>query len=70
MDAEAETESLSYTTHQPLKDVRIVIIHVKEKLDSGPPSGDVILKQMLEFEEEAQLGCAFEISKVGQAVYL
>ena len=54
----------------PLKDVKIVIIHMKDKLDDGPDVGDTILKQMKEYEEQVRLGCEFVISKVGQALFL
>lgn len=55
---------------QPLKGLKVVIIHVKEKLDDGPDEGAIILKQLLEYEEEAALGCEFIISKAGQSVYV
>lgn len=49
---------------------KVVIIHVKETLSDGPVPGDVILEQLQEYEEEAQLGCEFIISKSGQSFYL
>ncbi len=58
------------TSPRPLKGLKIVIIHVKETLSDGPPRGDVILKQLQDYEEEAQLGCEFVISKSGQSFYL
>ena len=54
----------------PLRGVKVVIIHIKDKLDDGPDSGDMILQQLLEYEEEAKLGCEFVISRAGMAVYL
>lgn len=53
----------------PLKGLRVVIIHVKERLDDGPDAGDIILEQLLALEEEAALGCEFIISYSGQALY-
>ncbi|TQV94438.1 Cyclic-AMP phosphodiesterase, class-II [Cordyceps javanica] len=53
----------------PLRGLRVVIIHVKETLSDGPERGDVILEQLQEYEEEAQLGCEFIISKSGQSFY-
>lgn len=55
---------------QPLKGLKIVIIHVKEKLLDGPEPGQIILEQLQEYEEEAQLGCEFIISHSGQSFYL
>ncbi|KAJ2966914.1 hypothetical protein NQ176_g9921 [Zarea fungicola] len=54
---------------RPLRGLKIVIIHVKEKMQDGPPPGDVILEQLQEYEEEAQLGCEFVVSKSGQSFY-
>ncbi|KAL0932089.1 cAMP phosphodiesterase class-II [Colletotrichum truncatum] len=53
----------------PLKGVKIVIIHVKERLDGGEV-GDVIQQELEAYEEEAQLGCEFIISQPGQSLYL
>ncbi|ATY61041.1 Cyclic-AMP class-II [Cordyceps militaris] len=55
---------------RPLQGLKVVIIHVKETLADGPERGDVILEQLQEHEEEAQLGCEFIISKSGQSFYL
>jgi cAMP phosphodiesterase len=53
----------------PLKGLKIVIIHMKEKLNDGPPVGELILKQLQDYEAQARLGCEFVISKVGDAMY-
>ena len=53
----------------PLKGLKIFIIHVKEQLSDGPETGGVILKQLMEYEAQAQLGCEFAIAKVGEAMY-
>lgn len=55
--------------NKPLEGLKVVIIHVKEKLIDGPEPGDMILEQLLEYEESAQLGCEFVISKSGQSFY-
>lgn len=52
-----------------LKGVKIVIIHMKEKLIDGPAIGEIILKQLKDYEAEARLGCEFVIAKVGEAMY-
>ena len=54
----------------PLQGLKVVIIHVKEKLDDGPDPGKTILKQLRKHEEQARLGCEFLISWSGMAVYL
>lgn len=54
----------------PLRGLKVIIIHVKENLQDGPEPRDVILEQLQEHEEEAQLGCEFIISKSGQSFYL
>lgn len=54
----------------PLAGLKVVIIHVKEKLADGPHPGDVILEQLVEYERQAQLGCEFIISHSGQSFYL
>jgi cAMP phosphodiesterase len=53
----------------PLKGVKIVIIHMKEKLIDGPAVGEIILKQLQDYEAEEGLGCEFVIAKVGKAMY-
>lgn len=53
-----------------LDGLKVVIIHVKERLTDGPAMGDAILQQLQRYEQEAQLGCEFIISKAGQSFYL
>ncbi|OIW33023.1 hypothetical protein CONLIGDRAFT_161471 [Coniochaeta ligniaria NRRL 30616] len=53
----------------PLKGLKVVLIHLKEKLDGGPPVGDVILSELEEYEREAQLGCEFIISHSGDSMF-
>ncbi|KAG5982526.1 hypothetical protein E4U55_001776 [Claviceps digitariae] len=54
---------------RPLEGLKVIIIHVKEKLDDGPSVEDSILTQLLEHEKEANLGCEFIISKSGMSFY-
>ncbi|TQS32805.1 hypothetical protein Golomagni_06869, partial [Golovinomyces magnicellulatus] len=70
-DLEAATlpPPVSSIVTQPLAGLKVVIIHVKEKLMDGPNPGDTILEQLLEYEQSAQLGCEFIISKNGQSFY-
>ncbi|KAI1073863.1 cAMP phosphodiesterases class-II-domain-containing protein [Whalleya microplaca] len=51
----------------PLRGLKVVIIHVKEKLNDGENAREIILDELLEHEKEAQLGCDFIISKPGQS---
>ncbi|KAH8815857.1 cAMP phosphodiesterases class-II-domain-containing protein [Xylogone sp. PMI_703] len=53
-----------------LKGIKVVIIHVKDTLDDGPPIGDVIINELNEHDEEARLGCEFILSRPGEDVYL
>lgn len=54
----------------PLKGVKIIVIHVKDNLDDGPDTGEMILKELKQYEEEEPTGCEFVIAKTGEAVYL
>ncbi|KAH0432367.1 cAMP phosphodiesterase class-II [Colletotrichum camelliae] len=53
----------------PLKGLKIVIIHVKERFD-GRNIRNVILNELQAHEEVAQLGCEFIVSRQGQSIYL
>ncbi|CAK7268337.1 3',5'-cyclic-nucleotide phosphodiesterase pde1 [Sporothrix epigloea] len=53
----------------PLQGLKVVIIHIKEKLKDGPPAGEIILKQLREHEERSPLGCEYMISYAGQSLY-
>ncbi|KAI1143755.1 cAMP phosphodiesterases class-II-domain-containing protein [Hypoxylon sp. FL0543] len=55
-------------TPNPLKGLKVVIIHVKETLKDDEPPGDKILSELLEHEKDAQLGCEFIVSKSGQSL--
>jgi cAMP phosphodiesterase len=53
----------------PLKGVRVIAIHIKDKLDDGPDIGDIILEQLNAYETQLGLGCEFVIARTGQALY-
>ncbi|ERS97268.1 hypothetical protein HMPREF1624_06599 [Sporothrix schenckii ATCC 58251] len=53
----------------PLQGLKVVIIHVKEKLRDGPPAGDIILDQLREHEACNPLGCEYIISYSGQSFF-
>lgn len=52
----------------PLKGVKVVLIHLKERLDDGEELRDVILREIKEYEEEVKLGCEFLVSEHGMSV--
>lgn len=54
------------TTH-PLRGLKVVIIHVKDNLSDDEPTGDVIIRELMEYEKDAQLGCEFAISGKGES---
>ncbi|KAB5516946.1 hypothetical protein GE09DRAFT_1231083 [Coniochaeta sp. 2T2.1] len=53
----------------PLKGLKVVLIHLKEKLNDGPSIGDIIKRELDEYEAEAQLGCDFVISRSGESMF-
>lgn len=53
-----------------LKGLKVVVIHVKERMDDGPLAGDGILKELEEHEKEAGLGVEFVMSSSGQSLHL
>ncbi|KAI1417488.1 cAMP phosphodiesterases class-II-domain-containing protein [Hypoxylon sp. FL1857] len=55
-------------TSNPLKGLKVVIIHVKESFADDESPRDTILSELLEHEKEAQLGCEFIVSKSGQSL--
>lgn len=64
LDAAAEqTQTL------PLRGLKVVIIHIKEKLRDGPSAGEIILDQLREHEEQNPLGCEYIISYAGQSLF-
>jgi 3',5'-cyclic-nucleotide phosphodiesterase len=59
--------------HNALEGLKVVIIHVKEKLDGGgtPPAGEVILEELGRHEKEGVgLGCEFVLSRAGEDLIL
>ena len=56
--------------YQPLKGLRVIIIHVKETLKDGPEPGETILAQLEQAEKAEQLGCTFCMSKAGTSIWL
>jgi cAMP phosphodiesterase len=54
----------------PLKGLKIVIIHVKDRCDDGEHAGEVILRELREYEGVEGLGCDFLLARAGMDVYL
>lgn len=53
-----------------LKGLKIVIIHVKERLDDEEPAGERIFRELQGFEEEEGLGVEFVLSERGLSVWV
>ncbi|MCJ1402961.1 Rsp5p-dependent ubiquitination, sorting of cargo proteins at the multivesicular body [Xylographa trunciseda] len=53
-----------------LEGIKIVIIHVKDTLRDGPPPGEIILTQLMEWDKQAGLGCEFVLSKAGGEIWV
>ncbi|KXH34430.1 cAMP phosphodiesterase class-II [Colletotrichum simmondsii] len=64
----SETED-GHSKGPPLKGVKVVIIHVKDRPD-GRDQGKLILQELEAYEADAQLGCEFIVSHAGQSLYL
>ncbi|KPM36069.1 hypothetical protein AK830_g10510 [Neonectria ditissima] len=60
----------SFVVKRQLEGLKVVIIHVKDRLSNGPPVGEKILQELQDYEKDAQLGCEFIVSKSGQSFYL
>lgn len=74
VSAEHNRALLSAAFESPLKGLKVVVIHVKDTCEDGPPVGNTILRQLQEGEakmkEEGRgLGCSFEVSKSGDAYW-
>jgi cAMP phosphodiesterase len=74
VSAEHSRAMLSAAFDSPLKDVKVVIIHVKDSFMDGPLVGGQILRELREGEEMLQeqgkgLGCQFEVSAAGESYW-
>lgn len=54
----------------PLRGLKVVIIHIKDNFNDGESIGDIIKRELSEYESEAQLGCEFVIPSKGQSFML
>ncbi|KAK0738626.1 cAMP phosphodiesterases class-II-domain-containing protein [Schizothecium vesticola] len=53
-----------------LRGVKVIVIHVKDKMNGGEPAGERILRQLRAHEEGARLGCEFVVAREGGSYYL
>ncbi|MCJ1475462.1 3',5'-cyclic-nucleotide phosphodiesterase pde1 [Lambiella insularis] len=60
MDLDAKSQE-----PKALAGLKIIVIHVKDTLRDGPAPGEIILAQLQDWEQKANLGCEFLISKAG-----
>jgi len=56
-------------TVQPLNGLKIVIIHMKDRLDDGPPIRDLVEEQLDAYEKVENLGVEFLFPSQGDALY-
>ncbi|KAF7552818.1 hypothetical protein G7046_g7288 [Stylonectria norvegica] len=68
-DHEGFGSTSSLGSRRQLEGLKVVLIHIKDRLSDGPDVGETILRELLEYEKEAQLGCEFVISKPGHSFY-
>ncbi|KAK3494838.1 cAMP phosphodiesterases class-II-domain-containing protein [Neurospora hispaniola] len=69
-DVDVNAELARQLPEQPLKGLKVVIIHVKDRMVDGPGAGEVILEQLVEHEEEVRLGVEWVMSFAGQEVFV
>ena len=49
-----------------LKGLKVVVMHVKERMADGPRAGDVILEELRGHEREGGLGVEYVVSGKGE----
>ncbi|KAM7195690.1 cAMP phosphodiesterases class-II domain containing protein, partial [Rhypophila sp. PSN 637] len=69
-DNTSTTDKKPTHSELPLRGLKVVIIHVKDKLNDARKAEDVILEELLDHERELRLGCEYIISESGQDLYL
>ncbi|KAK4448630.1 cAMP phosphodiesterases class-II-domain-containing protein [Podospora aff. communis PSN243] len=55
---------------RPLRGLKVVIIHIKDKLNDGPSVFETVRTQLNEYEEESRTGVEYIVSYPGQSLYL
>ncbi len=56
------------STEGMLKGIKVVIIHVKERLDDEEPAGQIIIRELKEMEEDLGLGVEFVLAERGMSI--
>ncbi|KAF3928466.1 hypothetical protein ABW20_dc0105182 [Dactylellina cionopaga] len=56
-------------TSQPLKGLKVVIIHIKDDFDDDKDVRQSILSNLKKLEEKAGLGCTFELAENGGSMF-
>lgn len=69
-DVDINVELARRLPEMPLEGLKVVIIHVKDRMVDGPTAGEVIMEQLQEHEEEVQLGVEWVMSFAGQEVFV
>ncbi|KAK3954175.1 cAMP phosphodiesterases class-II-domain-containing protein [Pseudoneurospora amorphoporcata] len=69
-DVDVNAELARRLPEQPLEGLKVVIIHVKDRMVDGPSAGEVIMEQLAEHEEEVRLGVEWVLSFAGQEVFV
>lgn len=69
-DIDINVELARRLPEQPLEGLKVVIIHVKDRMVDGPSAGEVIMEQLAEHEEEVRLGVEWVLSFAGQEVFV
>ncbi|KAK0622831.1 cAMP phosphodiesterases class-II-domain-containing protein [Immersiella caudata] len=54
----------------PLRGLKVVIIHVKDKLNDGPSVAETVREQLNGYETESRTGVEYIVSYPGQSLYL
>ncbi|RMD42601.1 hypothetical protein DV735_g2550, partial [Chaetothyriales sp. CBS 134920] len=67
---ELQSEHRADQFDEPLKGLRVHIIHVKDTLADGPQQRDVILQQLKSLADDAALGVEFDITSYGEVVWV
>ncbi|KAK4155172.1 hypothetical protein C8A00DRAFT_31969 [Chaetomidium leptoderma] len=63
---QGQEQEANYPLRDALKGLKLVVIHVKDRMADGPKAGDVILEELLGHEREARLGVEYVMSSAGE----
>ncbi|KAL2123429.1 hypothetical protein VTJ04DRAFT_3884 [Mycothermus thermophilus] len=64
--AQHQQQSAQTDLRNALAGLKVVIIHVKNRMSDGVPAQDVILAELLQHEEKEKLGVEYVVSQPGQ----